>query len=196
MMDFWYEFASNYSFLAAERVAALAEAKGVAVRWRPFLLGPILKDQGYSAPPFKQFSAKGHYAWRDTERWCDRLGIPFTKPDPFPQNGVPAARIALALPEEARPVFTRAVFRAEFCEGRMIDDERILREAVMEAGAEYETALETAKTDLVKDALRKETAEAQRLGIFGAPMFVTSDGELFWGNDRLEEALDWERSKA
>ena len=134
-------------------------------------------------------------SWRDTERWCERLGIPFVKPDPFPQNGVPAARIALALPEEARPAFTRAVFRAEFCEGRAIDDEKVLRDAVMAAGSEYETALETAKTDLVKDALRKETDEAGRLGIFGAPMLVTSDGELFWGNDRLEEALDWERSR-
>ncbi len=195
MLDFWYEFASTYSFLAAERVEAVARERGVTVRWRPFLLGAIFKAQGYTTSPFNMYPVKGRYMWRDMERWCDRLGLPLVRPDPFPQNGLPAARVALALPEDVRPDFTKVIYRLQFCEGRAIDAEDTLREAVAAAGFGYETALVAAKTDLVKDALRKETAEAERLGIFGAPAFVTHDGELFWGNDRLEEACDWARGR-
>ncbi len=191
VVDFWYEFASTYSFLAAERIESLARERGVGVRWRPFLLGPILKAEGYETSPFLVHPAKGRYMWRDLERWCDRLGIPFVRPQPFPQNGIYAARVALALPEEARPEFSKAVFRLEFCTGRDIADEDAVAEAVRQAGSDLEPALSAARTPLVKDLLRRETEQAARLGFFGAPNVVTADGELFWGNDRLEQALDW-----
>ncbi|PSC04038.1 disulfide bond formation protein DsbA [Alsobacter soli] len=194
-VDFWYELASTYSFLAAERIEALAEERGVAVRWRPFLLGVIFKAQGYDTTPFNIIEAKGRYMWRDMERWCDRLGVPLARPEPFPQNSLLAARTALALPDDARPEFSKAIFRAEFCEGRSISDPAVIADAVRQTGFELETAVAAAQTDLVKHALRKETDEAQRLGVFGAPTIVTPDGELFWGNDRLEEALDWARGR-
>ncbi|GGH07698.1 2-hydroxychromene-2-carboxylate isomerase [Alsobacter metallidurans] len=194
-VDFWYEFASTYSFLAAERIEALAAERDVAVRWRPFLLGAIFKAQGHETTPFNTYPVKGRYMWRDMERWCERLGLPLVRPDPFPQNSLVAARVALALPEDARAAFSKAVFRAEFCEGRPISDPAVIADAVRQTGFELETAVTAAQTDLVKHALRKETEEAQRLGLFGAPTIVTGDGELFWGNDRLEEALDWARGR-
>jgi 2-hydroxychromene-2-carboxylate isomerase len=190
-IDFWFEFASTYSFLAAERIDGLARDRGVDVRWRPFLLGPIFKAQGWTTSPFLIHEAKGRYMWRDMERWCDRLGLPLARPEPFPQNGMLAARIAVALPDEARPAFTRAVFRREFCEGRSIDDEAMLAQLVRGIDVEQEPAVWAARTDIVKHALRRNTEEAKALGIFGAPTLVTSGGEMFWGNDRLEEALDW-----
>jgi 2-hydroxychromene-2-carboxylate isomerase len=193
MIDFWYEFASTYSFLAAERIEALAEARGIRLRWRPFLLGPLLKAQGYSDTPFNLYPDKGRYMWRDMERWTARLGLPLHRPTPFPQHGLLAARIALALPDEARPAFTKAVFKRQFCAGESISDEAVLAEIVRTIGADFEPVLTTVHTPLVKDALKRQTQEAERLGIFGAPMLITSDGEMFWGNDRLEEALDWER---
>jgi 2-hydroxychromene-2-carboxylate isomerase len=194
-VDFWYEFASTYSFLAAERIEALAAERDIAVRWRPFLLGAIFKAQGHETTPFNVFPDKGRYMWRDMERWCERLGLPLVRPDPFPQNSLMAARVALALPEDARAAFSKAVFRAEYCEGRQIADPAVIADAVRQTGFELETAVAAAQTDLVKHALRKETEEAQRLGLFGAPTVVTADGELFWGNDRLEEALDWARGR-
>jgi 2-hydroxychromene-2-carboxylate isomerase len=194
-VDFWYEFASTYSFLAAERIETLAQERDVAVRWRPFLLGVIFKQQGYETTPFNVFPDKGRYMWRDMERWSERLGLPLVRPDPFPQNSLTAARVAIALPEDARPAFSKAVFRLEFCEGRSIADPEVIADAVRQTGFELEPAVTAAQTDLVKHALRKETEEAQRLGLFGAPTVVTPDGELFWGNDRIEEALDWARGK-
>jgi 2-hydroxychromene-2-carboxylate isomerase len=193
---FWYDFASTYSFLAAERIGALAADRGVGVQWRPFLLGPIFRQQGYDTSPFNVIPAKGRYMWRDMARWCERLGLPLTVPDPFPQNSLAAARIALALPEDAREAFSTMLFRAEFCRGLSISDPDVLRDAVLAAGTEFEPALTAATTPLVKDALRRETEEAQAKGIFGAPTIVTEDGELFWGNDRIEEALDWARVRA
>jgi 2-hydroxychromene-2-carboxylate isomerase len=191
VVAFWYEFASTYSFLAAERIERLAAERGVALAWKPFLLGVVFKKQGYDTSPFNLIPDKGRYMWRDMERWCDRLGLPLVRPEPFPQNSLAAARVALALPDDARPAFTKALFRLEFCEGASIADEAVLREAVMQAGEELQPALSAARTDLVKHALRKQTEEAQAKGIFGAPMLETPDGEFFWGNDRIEEALDW-----
>ena len=79
-LDFWFEFASTYSYPAAMRIDALAEACRVTVRWRPFLLGPIFKDQGWTTSPFNVYPAKGRYMWRDLARICDDLGLPFAQP--------------------------------------------------------------------------------------------------------------------
>ena len=125
IVDFWYEYASPYSFLAAERIEALAEERQVALRWRPFLLGVIFKKQGFATTPFNVFPDKGRYMWRDVERWCDRMGIPVKRPEPFPQSGLLASRVALALPDDARPAFTKALFRMEFCDGADIADEAV-----------------------------------------------------------------------
>ena len=95
--EFWYEFASSYSYPAAMRVEALAAERGVALAWRPFLLGPLFAAQGWRDSPFNLYPAKGRYMWRDLERICGALGLPLTRPDPFPQNSLLAARVALAL---------------------------------------------------------------------------------------------------
>jgi len=191
-LDFWFDFASTYSYPAAMRIGPLAAQAGVVVRFRPFLLGPIFKAQGWDSSPFNIYEAKGRHMWRDLERLCADLSLPFRRPDPFPQNSVLAARVALVgLAEGWGDEFCLAAFRAAFAEGRRIDDEAaiatILKGLRLDAGAE----LTAAKADANKMRLREQTDGAQRLGIFGAPTFITPDGELFWGNDRLERALQW-----
>ena len=187
-MDFFYEFASTYSYIAAMRIAPLAQAAGVTVRWRPFLLGPIFKQQGWDTSPFNLYPAKGRYMVRDCERQCAALGIKFRLPDPFPQNTLTAARVALAaLAEGWGEDFSRAVYRAQFAEGRQIGNPDVIGEIVRDLGHD-DAVLARAQSDAIKQELRATTEEAQRLGIFGAPSFVAG-GELFWGNDRLEQAL-------
>ena len=100
--EFWYEFASTYSYPAALRVGALAEARGVSLAWRPFLLGPIFAAQGWRDSPFNIYPNKGRYMWRDLERTCAAMGVPLVRPEPFPQASLLAARVALALEGEAR----------------------------------------------------------------------------------------------
>jgi 2-hydroxychromene-2-carboxylate isomerase len=192
--EFWYEFASSYSYPAAMRIEALAAERGVALAWRPFLLGPLFAGQGWRDSPFNLYPAKGRYMWRDMERICGALGLPLKRPQPFPQNSLLAARIALALDDALRPGFSRAVYRAEFGEGRPIGAPATLGALLAEIGVAPEPLLAQAVEDANKAALKAQTARAIALGLPGAPCLTTADGEVFWGNDRLEQGLDWARA--
>jgi 2-hydroxychromene-2-carboxylate isomerase len=189
MLDFFFEFASTYSYPAALRIDAVARTAGVTVRWRPFLLGPIFRTQGYDTSPFNVQEAKGRYMWRDLARTCENLGLPFRRPEPFPQNGLLAARVAhVGLDEGWGEAFCRAVFTAEFGQRLEIGNEAVIRDLLVGLAQQPDAILARARSDEIKTRLRATTEEAQRLGIFGAPNFVVGD-ELFWGNDRLEQAI-------
>jgi 2-hydroxychromene-2-carboxylate isomerase len=215
VLDFWFEFASTYSYPAAMRIAPLAREAGVTVRFRPFLLGPVFQAQGWSTSPFNLYVAKGGNMWRDLERLCADLKLSFRRPEPFPQNSLLAARVALiglgttsgeqssseqssseqsSSEQSWGEQFCRAVFLAEFCQGLQIDDVAVLSDILARLNVKPEPVLDAAQTDTSKARLRAQTEEAQRLGIFGAPSFMTADGELFWGNDRLERALAWAKN--
>ncbi len=197
VLDFWFDFASTYSYLAAMRIGTLAQDAGVRVRFRPFLLGPIFKAQGWNTSPFNLYPAKGRNMWRDLERSCAELKLPFRRPDPFPQNSLLAARVALAaLDQPWGEDFCRALFCAQFAEGRRIDDAAAVGDVWARLKIEPQPVLAAAQSDAIKTRLRAQTEEAQRLGVFGAPTFTTADGELFWGNDRLEPALRWAKTAA
>ena len=192
VLDFWFDFASTYSYLAAMRIGPLAERADVRVRFRPFLLGPIFKAQGWTTSPFNLYPAKGRNMLRDLERSCADLQLAFRRPDPFPQNSLLAARVALAgLDQTWGEGFCRALFRAEFADGCRIDDDAAIGNILAKLKIDPEPALAAAQSDDIKTRLRAQTDEAERLGLFGAPSFTTADGELFWGNDRLEPALRW-----
>src|ERR1700691_2135728 len=94
-LDFWFDFASTYSYPTAMRIVPLPSTAGVTVKFRPFLLGPIFKAQGWNTSPFNLFPAKGRHMWRDVERICAALKLPFQRPEPFPQSSLLAARVAL-----------------------------------------------------------------------------------------------------
>jgi 2-hydroxychromene-2-carboxylate isomerase len=192
VLDFWFEFASTYSYPAAMRIGPLALRAGIQVRWRPFLLGPIFKSQGWDTSPFNLYPAKGRNMWRDLERLCADLRLPFRRPDPFPQLSLTVARVALVgLGQAWGEAFCLAVYHAEFGEGRRIDDPATLGDILRQLDIDAPSVLAAAQSDDTKAALRRQNKEAERLGVFGAPSFTTADGELFWGNDRLERALVW-----
>ena len=193
-IEFWYEFASTYSYLSAMRIEEMAREAGVEVEWRPFLLGPIFVAQGWNTSPFNIYEAKGRNMWRDMERLTAARGLALQKPDPFPQNGLNAARLALIGADEGwGPAFTRAVYRAEFAEGADISDKAVLAEALTSVGLDAEEQLARIADASVKDRLKAQTAEAEARGIYGAPSFFVAD-ELYWGDDRLEQALEQARS--
>ena len=193
-LEFWFDFASTYSYPAAVRIGALAARAGVRVRFRPFLLGPIFKAQGWTTSPFNLYPAKGRHMWRDLERLCADLNVPFRRPDPFPQNSLLAARVALAaLDHSWGEAFCVALFRAQFGDGRRIDDAGAIGEVLAGLQIDPQPVLAAARSEANKARLRAQTEEAQQRGLFGAPSFTTADGELFWGNDRLEAALRWAR---
>ena len=191
-IDFWYEFASTYSYPAAMRIEQRAREAGVALRWRPFLLGPIFQTLGWNDSPFNIYAAKGRYMWRDLARICADEGLPLSlPPQRFPQNGLKAARLALVGEAQGwAPAFTRAVFAANYAEAKDIADDATLRSILDGLGVDADAATAAANAPANKAALKAQTEEAVTRGIFGAPSFIVGD-ELFWGNDRLDAALAW-----
>jgi 2-hydroxychromene-2-carboxylate isomerase len=195
VVEFWFEFASTYSYPAAMRLEAAAAARGVEIDWRPFLLGPIFAAQGWGDSPFNLYPAKGRYMWRDLERLCARQGLPLRRPSRFPRNGLLAARVALAgAGEPWMPAFVRAVYQANFAEDRNITERGVVAEVLDRIGLPAAVWISRAESELAKEGLRAQTEEAQRRGIFGAPSFCVGE-ELFWGGDRLEDALDWAQGR-
>jgi 2-hydroxychromene-2-carboxylate isomerase len=192
-VEFWFEFGSTYSYLSAARIEDVAAAAGVPVLWEPFLLGPIFTEQGWDDSPFNVYPAKGRYMWRDVERLCAKYCIPFTRPSRFPRKGLLAARIACltkVTSEHWLPEFARATFRANFAEDRDIGDAAEICSILDSLGQPGARLVEQAQAPENKLRLREQTWRAKELGIFGAPSFVVGE-ELFWGNDRLEDALTW-----
>lgn len=195
-LDFFYEFASTYSYPAAMRIDDLALDYDVEVNWRPFLLGPIFKAQGWETSPFNLYPEKGRYMIRDLERVCEAQGLPkFRMPETFPAYSILPARVALCFSGELRAAFSRAVYDAQFAQGADISDTAVIGKILKVLGEDAAKLFEKVNTEPVKDLLRKETDAARARGIFGAPAFVTTDGELFWGNDRLEMAMAWAASR-
>lgn len=189
-IDFWFEFGSTYSYPAAMRVEDEARARRVKVRWRPFLLGPIFKSQGWLDSPFNIYPVKGRYMWRDMARLCEAQGLALRHPTVFPRNGLLAARVAARFADEPWVgAFVRGIYDANFAHDREISDPAVVA-SVLEAAGQPASRLDEASGDDAKARLRTNTDEAITLGIFGAPSF-TVGSELFWGNDRLEAALSW-----
>ena len=193
-LTFWFEFASTYSYLSALRIGDVASAAGVEVEWKPFLLGPIFGAQGLTDSPFNVYPIKGQYMWRDMERECMKYGLPLAKqPDVFPGNGLLAARVAtLGAGQDWQADFVRGVYLAQFVDGKALADAGTSVDVLETLGVDGPAIVERAMSDQAnKDALKATTAAAQEAGIFGAPSFTTPDGEVFWGNDRLDDAIEW-----
>lgn len=190
-IEFWYEFASSYSYLSVMRIEALAEKAGVEVVWRPFLLGPVFLAMGWNDSPFNIYPPKGRYMWRDLARLADKYGLPFRMPSRFPRNGMLAARVALLGVEPGWvAAFSRAVMLGNFAEDREIGESGVIAEMLGDLGLPAQELLAVAVSEDNKLALRRQTERASAEGLFGAPSFRVGE-ELFWGNDRLEDALAW-----
>lgn len=189
MVEFWFEFASTYSYIAASRIRGVAQAAQVSVRFEPFLLGPILADQGLETSPFVSNPAKGRYMWRDIERLCETRGLPFKRPSAFPRNGLLAARICCVGRDEPwMPPFAEAVYAANFGQDLDISDPELLKGILETVGAPAQEVITEMDAPSTKKKLREQTERARKLGIFGAPSFVVA-GELYWGQDRLGDAI-------
>jgi 2-hydroxychromene-2-carboxylate isomerase len=193
MIEFWFDFASTYSYPSAMRIEEAAARYGCGVDWRPFLLGPIFKQHGWEDSPFNVYPVKGRYMWRDLERLCAASQIPFRRPSAFPRRSLLATRIACAGEGEGwLPKFVRRVYTANFAEDLDISEPGVLLGCLSGIVEDPAVILSAARGRDAKPRVRHNTERAIQLGIFGAPTFLVGE-ELFWGNDRLEAALEWSR---
>ena len=193
-IEVWFEFASTYSYPAVIRAEEMARASGVPVKWRPFLLGPIFAELGMNDSPFNIYPAKGAYMWRDLERICSALDLPFKKPTKFPRGSLIGARIAsIADGKNWQGEFIRRVYKANFADDVDIGSPTEVSKILSSLGVDGSHWIEKASRDKNKAVLKSNTQEASDLQLFGAPTFMVGK-EMFWGNDRLEQALDWASS--
>ena len=193
-LDFWFDLASNYSYLSVMRIEALAGRAGVEVRWRPFLLGPIFEALGWKGPPFVVQKEKGAYVWQDMRRQCRKYALPWRQPSEFPRRSVLATRIAVLADDEPwLPAWCRAVMTRNYGDDHEVDSPEAVTQMLMALGLHAQRLIEQASSEANRQRLRERTQSARDLGIFGAPTFFVGD-EMFWGNDRLEDAIDAARS--
>lgn len=190
-IEFWFEFASTYSYLSAMRIRKLCDDRQIVLHWKPFLLGPLFARNGWTDSPFNIYPAKGVYMWRDMERQCQRLGLPLQRPSQFPRGSMLAARIVAAQPDAPWiGAFVTSVYTANFAEDRDIATPEVIGDILTRLDQPAADLIATTQQDVVKTALRTQTEQAMTFGLFGAPSFRVGS-ELFWGDDRLDEALNW-----
>jgi 2-hydroxychromene-2-carboxylate isomerase len=189
-IEFWFEFGSNYSYLSVMRIEEEARRHGVRIAWKPFLLGPIFRALGMENSPFVLQKEKGAYVQQDMARLCRKYGLaPWVKPSVFPRLGVLPLRIALlGVDQHWIGAFCRKVMELNFVLDQDINQPEQMTPIVAEPGLSALGLIERAQSEPIKTRLRDETEQARAKGIFGAPTFFVGT-EMFWGNDRLDDAL-------
>jgi 2-hydroxychromene-2-carboxylate isomerase len=188
-VEFWFEFGSNYSYLSVMRIEQEASRLGVPVAWRPFLLGPIFRALGMDNSPFVLQKEKGAYVWRDMARQCRKYGLQWVQPTTFPRLGVLPLRVALVGAEQPWVgEFCRQVMMRNFVQDLDINEPEPTQRILSGLGLPAAELVSQAQSESTKLRLREQTDEARARGIFGAPTFFVGQ-EMFWGNDRLDDAL-------
>lgn len=189
-IDFWYSIGSTYSYLTILRLPEMARKEGVDIRWRPFNVRHVMVEQNNI--PFKDKPVKTAYMWRDIGRRAPRYGLHPKLPAPYPLHGlVLANQVAFLGAEEGwGEDYAQATYRHWFEAGQPAGEEPNLSECLSEIGQDPERVLTAAQSARIVDGLQAETLEAMEIGVFGSPSFVVG-GEVFWGDDRLEDAIAW-----
>ena len=191
-IDFWFSTGSTYTYLAVSRLPAVAKQSGVRFNWKPFSVRAIMREQNNI--PFAGKPVKTAYMWRDIERRAASYGLPIKVPAPYPLKEFDLAnRLAvLGLAEGWGIDYIQASYRRWFVDGQEPGLDPNLSASLGEVGQHAARAVERANGPEVGARYEKATAEAKALGIFGSPTFAVG-GELFWGDDRLDDALSWFR---
>lgn len=189
-LDFYFFVGSTYSYLSVARAGALAAARGVQLVWCPFSVRTLMREQNNS--PFVGKPAKFAYMWRDLERRARRFGIPFDGAPPYPIDALEQANhvATLAAGEGWCEPFVREAYRSWFVDKLDPGSPQVLRGILQRLGRPADD-IERAGHDDVRGNYIARTGRARALGIFGSPTWVCEDGEIFWGDDRLEDAIDW-----
>ncbi len=194
MIDFWVSVGSTYSYLSVMRLKSVEAARGVSFRWRPFSVRAIMIEQNNI--PFVGKPVKMAYMWRDIERRARKYGLEPRLPAPYPLKDYDLAnKIAVLAESEGWCAdYVCAAYRRWFEQGEAPGVEPGLSEGLRELGRDPVRIVASARTGRIEERYKRNTEEAKALGVFGSPTFVV-DGELFWGDDRLEDAIGWFKAK-
>ena len=190
-IDFYFEFASPYGYLASTQIDAIGERHGRAVVWHPIMLGAAFKETG--ARPLMHTPLKGPYLLHDVPRFARLLGVPLTLPPVMPMSSLAASRACVWLeeddPAQARSL-AKALLHAHWGEGRDLGAPDAVADVAAGLGIDRAALLAALADQRIKDRLKEQTQAAIERGVFGSP-FIFVDGEPFWGADRLPQVEAW-----
>jgi 2-hydroxychromene-2-carboxylate isomerase len=190
-IEFYFEFASPYGYLASQRVDRIGARHGREVRWHPMMLGAAFKLTG--AQPLIDTPMKGEYMMCDLPRFARLLDVPFKAPPVMPANSLAASRACVWLEENDPDLAKRlakAIFAAHWGEGRDISEPEQVTDIAQRIGIERARLLEAVADPTIKQRLKDRTEAAIGRGVFGSP-FIFIDDEPFWGADRLDQVEAW-----
>jgi len=189
-IDFWFSMGSTYTYLSVMRLGEMQQSSGIRFRWRPFHLLVILQEMKHV--PFADKPAKCAYMWRDIERRAAMYDLAVSLPAPYPAKQSIVANLVtiVGMRQGWGDDFVRAAYRRWFQRGQETGSEPNVSESLREIGQDPLPILASANGPEAKETLMEETAAARDLGIFGSPTFAVGR-EIFWGDDRLEDAISW-----
>ncbi|MDH4323582.1 MAG: 2-hydroxychromene-2-carboxylate isomerase [Betaproteobacteria bacterium] len=194
-IDFFYYIGSTYTYLSVNRVDEIAAREGVSLRWRPFNVRAIMMEQNNR--PFIGKPVKLKYMWRDLERRAERYGIPFKSIPEYPvdPDGLANRVATVASLEGWCPEYTKATYRQWFLDNKTPGELEHVRSVLSTLGRDADAVIDRANAQEVRACYDRETERAKALGVFGSPTFM-SGTEIFWGDDRFEDAIDWAKAHA
>ncbi|HWM84774.1 MAG TPA: 2-hydroxychromene-2-carboxylate isomerase [Kofleriaceae bacterium] len=188
VIQFWYDFSSPFSYLAATQLNALAARAGAILEWKPMLLGAVFKEIGGPNVPILAMSeSKRRYMGRELSTWSSAWQVPFRWSSHFPLRTVTALRLALVAGDRIAEL-SMALYRAAWVDDRNLDDAAVLADVLSSLGFDAQAMMARTQEPAVKQRLIDLTAEAVKRGVFGAPTFFVTRGDderQFWGQDRL-----------
>jgi 2-hydroxychromene-2-carboxylate isomerase len=190
-IEFWFSIGSTYTYLSVARLSALSREINVMFSWQPFSVRKIMQEMdNIPFPPTKK--AKADYMWRDIKRRAQRYGFSADVPAPYPLTEFDLAnKIAVLGMQEGWCVdYVYATYRRWFQEGLEAGSEPNISDSLTEIGQDPKRVLKSVESDSIEKAYSDQTDIAREKGIFGSPTCIV-DGELFWGDDRIEDAVWW-----
>ena len=189
-IDFWFSIGSTYTYLSVSRLAQVQKERNVQFRWRPFDLRTITREMNNR--PFADKPVKLAYMWRDLERRCALYGIQFNGKPPYSINDLPRPnRVALiGVREGWCEAYAGMAYRHWFMEHEDPSEDPNISRSLEAIGRDAGSLMTLADSAETQQALDAETRQAKALGIFGSPTFVVGH-EVFWGDDRLDDAVQW-----
>ena len=193
-IDFWFSIGSTYTYLTVMRLNEVAQREGVQFNWQPFSVRALMQEMDNK--PFIGKPIKTKYMWRDIERRAARYKIPVNVPADYPLKHFDLAnRIAIVAKDEGWcEDYVRSSYIQWFQHGVPAGETENIEDALKSAGQSVNRVMDNANSSSTGAAYEAATSEARELGIFGSPTFVVSGKELFWGDDRLEDALEYQNS--
>ena len=186
--DFYFDFISPYSFLAHKQIEKIERSEGIKIRYRPILLGGLHNLHGIKAPAF--IPAKAKHMIRDCKLIAEKNNIKFRFNSYFPIKSLNLMRGVLVAEEDnIKKYYIENIFNTIWQDGLNMNDEIIIHKILKNLSINPKTFFLRSSSSLIKDSLRKKTNDAYEKGVFGAPTFI-SNGKIFWGQDRIEFALN------